>query len=165
MKKILLSLLLFVLWPSTLFSDVIPENSHYVDRYVYITNISAFSDIVLIGYITGPAFEKYDVYIVEERESLHKGYKFNRLALFALKKSVLERAGGIEHINFTELTEKFPPADIIQPGGEYVTNANPLESEYYYYSIQAVTETALTLKLDKRVLTYNDGSSDRIITY
>jgi len=164
MKKVMLLVFLFVLWSSTLFSDVIPENSHYVDRYVYITNISAFSDIVMIGYITGPGFEKYGVYIVEEHEPLHKGYKFNHLALLALKKSVLEGAGGIENMNFEEIAKKFPPAEIIDPGGKYVTNDNPLESERYYYSIQSVTETALTLKLDKRVLTYN-SSSDRIITY
>jgi hypothetical protein len=165
MKKILLSLLLLVLWPSTLFSDVIPEDSHYVDRYVYITNISAFSDIVLIGYITGPVVENYEVYLVKENEPLDKGYKFNYLGLFALKKSVLDRAGNLENMNFKEIAEKLPPAKIIDPGGQYVTNDNPLESEYYYYSIQGVTETALTLKLDKRVLTYNNGSSDRIITY
>ena len=32
MKKIMLLVFLFVLWSSTLFSDDIPENSHYVDR-------------------------------------------------------------------------------------------------------------------------------------
>ena len=91
MKKILLSLLLLVLWPSTLFSDVIPEDSHYVDRYVYITNISHFPDIVLISYITGPVVENYEVYRVKEDIPLDKGYKFNHLGLLALKKSVLER--------------------------------------------------------------------------
>lgn len=165
MKKILLLLLLLVLWPSTLFSDVIPENSHYVDRGVYITNISVFPDIVLIGCITGPVVENYEVYLVKENVPLDKGYKFNHLALFALKKSMLEDAGGFEHINFEEIAEKLPPAEIIDPGGQYVTNDNPLESEYYYYSIQGVSETTLTLKLDKRVLTYNNGHSDRIITY
>ena len=165
MKKIVLLLLLLVLWTSTLFSDDIPENSHYVARYVYITNISAFPDIVLISYITGPVVEMYEVYSVKENEPLDKGYKFNHLGLFALKKSLLDKAGGLKNMNFKEIAEKLPPAEIIDPGGQYVTNDNPLKSEYYYYSIQSVTETALTLKLDKRVLTYNNGSSDRIITY
>jgi hypothetical protein len=88
----------------------------------------------------------------------------NRLALLALRKSVLEEAGGIDHINFEEIAEQLPPAEIIDPGGKYVPNDDPLESDYYYYSIQRVTETALILKLDKRVLKYADRS-DRIITY
>lgn len=165
MKQIMIAILILFLWPSLIFSDVLPPDSHFVDRHVLITNLNEFPELRLIGYVTGPMIERYEVSSVKENVPLSKGYKFNEFKLFAITTAILNSAGGLENIDFEEIAKILAPAEIIDPDGTYVTNDNPLESEYYYYNITEVIETTLTLKLLQRVLKYNDGTPDRIITY
>jgi hypothetical protein len=166
MRKILIFILpIFFIGSVILVSDIIPDNSHFVSRSIMITNINQMPGIKLISYITGSMPVESDVYIVEENEPLYKGFKWNRLQLFAIKDSLIEAAGGIENIDFKEIAKRITPADILDPYKGYVNNKNPLVKEYHYYHIQQDTESHVKLKLYKSVFEYNDGSENKVIYY
>ncbi|MCD4704791.1 hypothetical protein K8R66_01810 [bacterium] len=110
MKKLLvysLSLFMFaILFFSIASADVIPGNSHPLDRCVKIVNLDKFPDMYLIAYITGPMVDKYETYIIKKDECLSKGYKFNQLKILAVKKSYLDSIG-IDNFNpFKKILKK-----------------------------------------------------------
>lgn len=97
MKKLfiytLFSLAFVLLFSSTVSADVIPPNSHSLDRCVKIVNLGEFPEMYLIGYITGPMVKGHETYIVEKDKCLSMGYKFNQLKVLAAKKSYLDSIG------------------------------------------------------------------------
>lgn len=165
MKRILLTLLLVLVWAAPLVGDVIPENTHPVSRDVYITNLNDFPEIVLVSYVTGPMIQGYEATIIEQNTPVSKGYKFDRVQLFAVKKTIVDQLGGIDQIDFAKVAEQMSPADIVDPGTYFVPEDNPVATDSYYYKISEVTETVLTLQLDHRVISFNDGRVDERITY
>jgi hypothetical protein len=142
--------------------DIIQEGHHAVGKQIRINNLSEFPDFVLIGYVTGPMIQTYEVYLVEENAPLTKGYKFNTLKLFAIESEVLSTAGGLEAIDFQALSRTMSPAAIPDPCCEIVPDTNPLESEHYDYEIESVSEHTLVLALTRKVSTFNDGQADTI---
>ncbi len=80
----------------------------------------------------------------------------------AIQKSAIDNAGGLGGIDLTSLAERVTPAEIIDPGIFTVVDANPLESTEYYYRIQSVGGSTITLTLAQRILKYNDGTPDRV---
>ncbi len=165
MKYWSLALLMIVLYPAAILSDVLPEDSHVVDRQVIITNLHEVPDMWLIGYITGPNLDGYELDIVKKNVPLSKGYKFNDYALFALTRDLLVQAGGVDHIDFEAIAKILKPAEIIDPGDTYVSDENPLEAEFFYYQVTVLSQTRMVLELVQRVQKYNDGSPDRVISY
>jgi hypothetical protein len=70
--------ILGILAISLVSADVIPENSHPLSRCVKFINLNEFSDVVLIGYYTGPSMvDTYEAYQIQNDVCLDKGYKFN----------------------------------------------------------------------------------------
>lgn len=166
MKKRLLCMLCgLMFWVGRLSGDVIPEHTHYVERQVMVTNLSAFPEVVLVAYVTGPMIASYEVALIQENVPLNKGYKFNQLRVFALKKSALDDKGGLAAINFQRIAATRPPAEILDPAGTYVDNESPLIFEAHYYRIQQVTAAVLTLKLERSLYRYNNGAAERVVTY
>ena len=165
MKRCALILLSILLIPGYIHGDVLPEDSHGVQRQVFITNVTEFPQIQLIGYITGPMILRYQIQVIEEGVPLSKGYKFNDFKIVAINDEAIESSGGIENIAFDLLAQKMPMANIIDPFGGYVSNDNPLVAESYYYRVTEVTEKSLVLRLDRKVLRYNNGDPDRIVNY
>jgi hypothetical protein len=165
MKRILLTLLLVLVWVAPLVGDVIPENTHPVSREVYLTNLNDFPEMVLVSYVTGPMIQDYEATVIEQNTPLSKGYKFNQLQLFAVKKTIVDQLGGIDRIDFAKIAEQTPPADIVDPGTYFVPEDNPVSADRYYYKITETTETILNLQLDHRVISFNNGRADELITY
>lgn len=169
MKKSALSILFGVMLligsVSSLLADVIPEGYHVVHREVSITNLKDFPEFLLIGYITGPMIDGYEIHVIEDNIPLDKGYKFNTYALFAMTKSVAEQAGGVENIDFKKIADTIPPVEILDPGDQYVADENPLSEEYYYYTIIKATDDTLQVKLTRQVLKYQNGQPDKTINY
>ncbi|MFH1589203.1 MAG: hypothetical protein ABIB43_01405 [archaeon] len=98
-KNVFLIMAIFgILVASLVSADVIPGNSHPLSKCVEIVNLNEFSDIYLIGYITGPMVENYETYIIEPDKCLTMGYKFNTLKILAAEKSYVDSVG-IENIN------------------------------------------------------------------
>ncbi|MEA3398976.1 MAG: hypothetical protein U9R00_00480, partial [Patescibacteria group bacterium] len=85
MKKIIvLSLFSFFLLSGISFADVIPDNSHKVDKCVKITNLDQFIYNGLIGsVIFGDSVKNY---IIENNKCLTSGYKFATLKIYSYNK-------------------------------------------------------------------------------
>ncbi len=158
--------LLLTAWCVSLVSaDIIPQDSHPVAGEVTITNLDRFPNFVLVGYVTGPMIETHEVYLIEENQPLTKGYKFNSLRLFAIESTALANVGGLAGIDFQAVCQEITPADVMDPYRGYVSNANPLASEHYYYEVESVSAQKLVLRPQRKVSTFNDGQADRIVEY
>lgn len=165
MKKTFRALLIVLMWAAPLVADVIPPNTHPVERKVSITNLEDFPEIVLVSYVTGPMIEGYEATVVEQNIPLTRGYKFNQLRLFAVQKAIVDQLGGIDRIDFAKAAEQMPPADIVDPDTYFVPEDNPVAADAYYYTVEETTDTILTLQLQYRVITFNDGRPDERLTY
>ena len=162
---IIFSVLLLNGMVSSLFADDIPEGYHIVHREVSVTNLAAFPEYLLIGYITGPMIEGYNLQVIEDKVPLDKGYKFNAYVLFAIPKSLAEQAGGIENIDFKKIAGTIPPIEILDPGDQYVADENPVNEEYYFYTVVKATDDTLTLKLTRQLFKYRNGQPDKTVDY
>jgi len=91
----------FSIFSPAVFADVIMPGTHPLDRCVKITNLDQFPDIVLIGYVTGPMIDNYEIYLIKQGECLTKGYKFNHFSVYAVPKGIIP-AGGVESLAMNE---------------------------------------------------------------
>lgn len=158
MKKLIAStlfILVFVcLFSFNVFADIMPPNSHPIDRCVKIVNLNEFPDIVLIGYYTGPMVEKYESYQIKDNECLTKGYKFNTLSIYW---STKEKSSSIVPNNV--LLEN------VESNGEAVDQSNPLIKEDIEYSLARSSDGKLVLYKSKQISEYNDGTSTKVKTF
>ncbi|WP_297098631.1 hypothetical protein [uncultured Draconibacterium sp.] len=141
-------------------SDIIPENSHQVQRTVQITNCSDFPDIQFVGYITGPMADENDFYLIDDDQSLHKGYKFNSLYVFGIKKSRLTELGGVENLTQDYVLEKVDPGAILSSETLFISNSSMLEKEEIFYEMEKVTDDVFVAKLKTHISYFSDNSKD-----
>lgn len=158
MKKLIIytlfSLVFVFLFSSTVSADVIPPNSHPLNRCVKVANLNEFSDVVLIGYYTGPMVDKYESYQVKNNECLTKGYKFNSLSIYWNTKN---KSNSVEPDNL--LLEN------VEPYGGYVDQNNPLVKEDIEYSIAGFSSGKLVLYKSKQTSEYNNGTPKKVETF
>jgi hypothetical protein len=162
-KSIIVCLVLVV--AIKLFSDVLPPDSHPVDRSVYITNISDYPAISLIGIVKYVGFRVDTVYRIQENVPLYKGYKFNTLDIFAIESHLLGDKISLDSTAVNHIYTKYSPAEVLDPYGGTVSNDDPLQAEEYFYKITRVTDANAYLKLYKAIQHYNDGSPDKTTLY
>nr|WP_321486675.1 hypothetical protein [uncultured Draconibacterium sp.] len=141
-------------------SDIIPENSHQVQRTVQITNCSDFSDIQFVGYITGPMADENDFYLIEDDQLLHKGYKFNSLYVFGIKKTRLTELGGVENLTEDYVLEKVEPGAILSSATLYVDNSSMLEKDEIYYEMEKISEDVFIANLKTQISYFSDNTKD-----
>nr|WP_319569507.1 hypothetical protein [uncultured Draconibacterium sp.] len=141
-------------------SDIIPENSHQVQRTVQITNCSDFSDIQFVGYITGPMADENDFYLIEDDQLLHKGYKFNSLYVFGIKKNRLTELGGVENLTEDYVLEKVEPGAILSSATLYVDNSSMLEKDEIYYEMEKISEDVFIANLKTQISYFSDNTKD-----
>lgn len=163
MKKIIFLMMIVMFVVPFVNADVIPENSHPLSKCVEIVNLNEFSDIYLIGYITGPMVENYETYIVEPDKCLKMGYKFNTLKILAAKKSYVNSVG-IDNINISNENILFSDEQI-SPYGGYVDEDNPLIKLEIEYSIAGFSDDKLVLYKSKETSEFNNGTSKKVETY
>jgi len=156
------SLLLSVICVSLAPADIVPGDSHLVNREVRILNLDQFPGFVLVGFVTGPMIETYEVHEIRDDQPLTKGYKFNSLQLLAIPSNLLETIGGLAEVDFQQLTRRMEPAGIVDPHGGHVSNDNPLVAERYEYLVESASASRLVLKLERKVSTFSDGQPERI---
>lgn len=175
-EKIIISLMfVFLIFPFVN-ADVIPENSHPLSKCIKIVNLDEFSDVYLIGYITGPMVEGHETYFVEKDKCLTMGYKFNELKILAAKKTYIDSAGitnlkvkkvkipGAHQNCYTEelSDENILVSDVkLHPYGGYVDEDNPLIKEEIEYSIAGFADNKLILYKSKQTSEYNDGTPNK----
>jgi len=165
-------------------ADVPPENSHPLSRCVKFVNLNDFSDVVLIGYYTGPMIDKYEAYQIENDKCLDKGYKFNSLYIYwtskekfhslnlkDLKLDSKKVSGGDDGKGNQLYIDVYYPADLIlllediEPYGGYVNENNPLINETIEYSVAGYSDGKLVVYISKRTSEYNNGQSDKVETF
>lgn len=158
MKKtfiyILFSLALGLVFVPSVFADVIPLNSHSLDRCVKVVNLNDFTNIVLIGYITGPMVQGSEISQIKNNECLSKGYKFNSLAIYWNTKDKLNS------IDQNKLL-----LDKVEVYGGYVDQNNPLIKENIEYSIAGYSDGKLVLYKSKQTSEYNNGTPTKVETF
>lgn len=155
-------LALLCLCGANTFGDVIPEGHHTVQRSVYIRNVSAFPDYVIIASVTPPSGMFPSGSLVQDRVALDMGYKFNRFELYTIKRTLLESLGGLDSINLAVVIKTLPGAQVPSPWGYTIENTNPLAYEKLYYEIISINDQAMTIALKERHCGYNNGTADKI---
>ena len=148
-----------------LLADIIPPGTHFVAHQVYITNASSLPDLVLIGLVKHAGGHIDTLYQIEDNKPLYKGYKFNRLDIFAVQSDLYPRIATGDTSLLRQIYSRYSPAEIIDPDGRFVSDSVPVEAEFYYYSAENVTDTTLYLKLQRRKIQYTNGEQDKIIEY
>jgi hypothetical protein len=153
-RSSILMLNLILLFNFPVKADIIPPHHHRVFRCIKITNLNQFSQIKMIGLITGPVMERFQAYVVNENDCLNKGYKFNQLSLYWVKKDYLESINlsslkvtgrKIDDPQFKFLSNELNPGDI------FVPNTDPTREEYFFYELNKDQSSEYALKLIKHI--------------
>lgn len=166
-------------------ADDIPENSHPLSRCVKFVNINDFSDVVLIGFYTGPVVNKYEAYQIENDKCLDKGYKFNTLYIYWTTKEIFNSlnlkdlkllsekvaSGGWDDEGNPLYYDVYSPADLtllledIESYGGYIDETNPLIKETIEYSVAGYSDGKLVVYKSKQTSEYNNGQSNKVETF
>lgn len=166
-------------------ADSIPGNSHSLSRCVKFVNINDFSDVVLIGYYTGPMVDTYEAYQIGNDTCLDKGYKFNTLDIYWTTKENFNShdlknlkldcekvvSSGIDDEGNPLYYPIYSPADLtllledIEPYGGYIGRINPLIKETIEYSVAGYSDGKLVVYKSKQTSEYNYGLSNKVETF
>ncbi len=172
MKKLFVFFVLILnLWGDTL----PPEGFHYVSRKTHISNVSQYSNYVLIGYVKVISGEVESKYLIEDNVALDRGYKFNSFYIFAMTHELFEASGGLDNIDFETLAEQNGDCNTYTAQPAEGNKCYPFPYEYYtsddncsvvhddyYYEIESIDDANVTFKLQKRVLTDDNGHTQTI---
>ena len=127
-KKIWFLLLLFVIfWFWVNFADIIPDNSHYVDRCIKLQNVEIDNYRVIVENDT---VMTRDVYEPQSGWCLRGHYKFWESRQYLLDKSI-----DIEEITKDNIQDKAIKIWNLSVNWGYVDNSNPLTSQTFVYKI------------------------------
>lgn len=157
----ILSTLLFLVVLQYAYCDVIPENSHYVEKCVKITNLNDYSGISLIGYIYG--IMPSDNYIIDST-CLSKGYKFSSFDIYAVKADYLTNKD-VTEIDWSEDNYSVKSNIAIEPYAGYYHDSIPIDKIEEYYKILGFTDTSVVIFKWKELYGFNNGSADSIVTH
>jgi hypothetical protein len=122
--------------------DIIPPNSHFVNKCVVISNVTDYPDISLVGVTTSEAQD--EIYLIGPATCLWKWNKVTCLAIFGVRNSYLE-GKDISQINWFKDRHAFRTNIIIEPRGEYADNSNLIYSIYQYYKIVGFTDSSVEI--------------------
>lgn len=162
MKKIFL-LTILLAFSNVTYCDIIPENSHSVDKCVKIINSADFPEIVLIAYTEYPGGGS-NAFVIEPNSCIEKGYKFNSLKILAIKKSYLTNKN-LDSINWKNDKNIFRANIDIESYGGYVDNLTPISSIEEYYKIESFQDSTLVLYKSKEVTKFNNDRPVSIKTF
>ena len=178
MKNLLIMILLFI---STIAkADQLPDPSthHSVTYNREITNINDYPNLTILGYVKNFIGNDY-LYEIKQNTPIIKGYKFNSLYILAINKALFDSYSAQATTSGTDTVyEDHPIAPSLLQfienknisrismtlGAGYMLNTYDVSSDSYFYKITSVTDNNVTLKLDKRVIKFTDGTQ-KTITY
>lgn len=149
---------------SDVHADIMPIDSHPVERCVLIDNNNyQFQELKAV--ITGPMVDENNSrYIIKENECLTKGYKFNKLSVYILIPDTTPCPKGkmcTLELRFKEVLV----SDEIETFGGYVENSNPLIKETLTYKLVQDANKQFKLVLSKRVSEFNNGKENKVEVY
>lgn len=156
--------LIFILILRYAYCDIIPENSHFVDKCTKITNISEYDNLVMLGYIWYIGNYHLDTYEISSSECLTKGYKFNTLRIFAVEADYIA-SKDINDIDLPNDKHALETNIKIDPYAGYLNDSIPIDKIEEYYKILGFTDGSVVIFKWKEVFGFNNGSADSIISY
>ena len=142
------------------YGDVIPDNSHFVENCVKITNLSDYGAISLIGHVRSVMSDDYN-YLISSAKCLEKGYKFNSLEIYAVSNEYIE-GKEIEDLDLPNDEHAFKSTVQINPSGGYQHDSIPVSAIEKYYKIIGFTNNEVVLHEWKEIISFNNGSTDLI---
>jgi hypothetical protein len=144
-QKVILGIF-FLLLANFVFADVIAPNTHSVEKCVTLNNIDSFQNYVIVGKITGPMINgtTFELNEIQQDTCLTKGYKFNRVEIYAIEKNYYETIPK-ESIDFNSVSVFKSNIDI-EPYGGYVADSNPLTKVEIVYSIKSIKDRVMVLE-------------------
>jgi hypothetical protein len=160
--------------------DIMPDNSHPLERCVKFVNLDEVPDVVLIGYVIGPMIRNYEAYQIEDDVCLDKGYKFNSLNIYWTKKEnfssldLKNLSGKLKNGSRDDLMighDVYLPTNLtllfeeLESFGGYVDDSNPLIKETIEYSITEFPNGSLIAYRSKQTYKYNNGQPDKVETF
>jgi hypothetical protein len=165
MKKIFIyifsSLSLALLFSSTASADVLLPDYHYIIRCVRVMNLNEYPDVVLIGHMTGPSFDKYEKsYQINNNECLEAD-RFSSLSIYWTTK---------EKFNSIDL-KNLNPADVtllldnVDTKNQQVDASNPLRKEDIEYSIAGFSSEKLIFYKSKQTSEYLPDHQKKVETF
>jgi len=140
-----------------MFSDVIPSGFHPVTRTITIQNCNEYNDTQIMDYISGTLSGRQQLTTIDIDGVIPGIYKYDNMYLFGIKKSVLEEIGGIDNLTVDYVLNKINPVMILTPSSYLVEDKIILIDDDLFYNIESINDNILTIKLVKRVLTFEDG--------
>ncbi|MEA1895397.1 MAG: hypothetical protein U9N36_09405 [Euryarchaeota archaeon] len=184
-NMLLIIVVLGILMMNFASADSIPVNSHPLSRCVKFANINDFSDVILIGFYTGPMVDTYEAYQIENDKCLDKGYKFNTLNIYWTAKEKFNSinlkdlkldckrvaSSGIDNEGNPLYYEVYSPADLtflledVEPYGGHVSKINPLIKETIEYSVVGYSDGKLVVYKSKRTSEYSMGLPEKVETF
>jgi hypothetical protein len=130
---------------------------------VSISNLNNYTDVVFVGYITGPVIQCENPYIINSSECFTQFYKANKLTIYAIEKDYFD-SKGLDNIDFESDPNILPYTFDFNVEWDYAIIANPLTREEIYYSVAGFNDTALILYEERRVSSYG-SAVDKEETY
>lgn len=135
---------------------MVPPNSHYVQRCVKIINVDDFPDFAILACIKSPTRKEWESNLINSKDCIEKGYKFNMLYIMATRRSYLENKVS-DSINWLNDRNVIESSISINSGGTSISNEEPISSIEEYYEIVEITNTNFVIYKCKELIRYNDG--------
>jgi len=161
-------------------ADMAPRNHHIIDNGTYITNISKYPKYQFLECIYAPG----DIYVgcskIKDNQLLDRGYKLDSFWIVAIKKITFEEFGGIDDYsselsqeivrNLVRKERKKHPMGLLSfydntnlgKTHDYMDNKYSITAEKYYYEINKMSDSNITLQLKKRVVFFDDDTNKTI---
>lgn len=145
----------FFLFSSIAYGDIVPSNSHLVNKCVRITNMEDYPSVALLGhFVTTSMRSEYSTNLVSANKCLETTNKYTRLYIYAVKKDYI--AGkDISSIDWSKdpiaLKCNISFEDIYEG---YVSDSDPITAIEQYYKIVGFTNTSVVLYKWKEVRKY-----------
>ncbi len=156
------------------------DELHYVVPETIITNVTQYPDYVLIGLEYSAVFPDPEPFVfverIEENVSLGPFFYYDYLLVMPLE--LFDTYGGLDGIDFEALAEQNGSCNTDETWQKTDNKCLPFYIQHYlvednctvyhdkyYYEIKSISDDGITFKLQKRVLTDNDGEMQQIITY
>jgi hypothetical protein len=138
------------------YCDIIPPNSHYVNKCVKITNVNDYPDISLLGVINDVLYDQ-TTYLIGPTTCLYKGRGSNCLTIYGVNNSYLT-GKDIATIDWSKDKHALKTNIQINPDGGYADNSNVIYSVKQYYRIVGFTDNSVVLYKCKEVDYFCNGS-------
>lgn len=144
MRKRLLAVLLPLCAFIGLRSDIIPPDSHVVEKCLRFKGFDKHPDLVLVAVINSPGDNRIlDVMTLKDNDCAYKGYKFNRIRFYVLRGRTIEKCPSLKCFDFDKLSETQAPVFVEDCYGGTASNKTGLKKEISEYSIAMVSDSTV----------------------